>query len=72
LPKIADFGNPESPEVQKISFYEVKFNEMFTELTSMWDWYDKNADGTIETGEKMIRFQSTRRTRGRRNIVKVS
>ena len=72
LPKIADFGNPESPEVQKISFYEVKFNDMFTELTSMWDFYDKNADGTIETGEKMIRFQSTRRTRGRRNIVKVS
>ena len=72
LPKIADFGNPESPEVQKIQFYEVRFNDLFTELTSMWDWYDADASGAVDTSEKVIRFQQTRRSRGRRNIVRVN
>lgn len=71
LPKVADFGNPESPEVQKIKYYETKFTDLFTELTSMWDWYDSDGDGTVETGEKLVTFSNTRRTRGRRNTVRV-
>ncbi len=66
LPKIADFGNPESPEVQKIQYYDDKFNELFSELMNMLDWFDDDDDGTVEDGEKMIRFSLTRRTRGRR------
>lgn len=71
LPKIADFGNPESPEVQKIQYYDDKFNEIFTELMNMFDWYDDDDDGTVEDGEKMIRFSLTRRTRGRRATTRV-
>lgn len=71
LPKIADFGNPESSEVQKIQYYDDKFNELFNELLGMFDWYDNDNDGTVEDGEKMIRFSLTRRTRGRRSTVRV-
>lgn len=71
LPKVADFGNPESAEVQKIEYYSKKFDDLFTELLSMFDWYDSDGDGTIEEGEKMVRFSLNRRTRARRNITRV-
>jgi len=71
LPKIADFGNPESQEVQKIQYYDDKFNELFTELMNMFDWYDSDNDGTVEDGEKMVRFSLTRRTRGRKATTRV-
>lgn len=71
LPKIADFGNPESPEVQKIQYYEVKFNDLFEELLSMMDWYDSDGDGTVEDSEKTLRYTLPRRTRGRRRITSV-
>jgi hypothetical protein len=71
LPKIADFGDPESPEVQKITYYENKFQDIFEELLAMMDWYDADDSGTVDADEKQIRFQLNRRTRGRRNIVKV-
>lgn len=71
LPKVADFGNPESPEVQKIEYYSRKFEDLFQELMAMLDWYDADADGSIENSEKMVRFAPLRRTRGRRNVVRV-
>lgn len=71
LPKIADFGNPESSEVQKIQYYENKFNDLFTELTNVFDYYDSDGDGTVEDGEKMVRFSKTRRTRGRKAITRI-
>lgn len=71
LPKVADFGNPESPEVQKIEYYSRKFEDLFQELMDMFTWYDANADGNIATDEKLVTFSLPRRTRGRRNIVKV-
>jgi len=71
LPKIADFGNPESPEVQKISYYDNKFSDLFEELMNMFDWYDNSGDGTVSDGEKMVRFSQTRRTRSRRNTTRV-
>lgn len=71
LPKVADFGNPESPEVQKITYYENKFNDLFEELLAMMDWYDFDGDGTVESSEKMIRFSNTRRSRSRKPVVRV-
>ena len=71
LPKIADFGNPESAEVQKIEYYSSKFEDLFRELLDIFDWYDQSGDGTISDGEKMVRFRQTRRTRGRSNITRV-
>jgi hypothetical protein len=69
LPKIADFGNPESAEVQKITYFENKFNDLFLELLSMMDWYDSDNDGTVTDDEKRTRFQLPRRTRGRRSLA---
>lgn len=71
LPKVADFGNPESPEVQKIKYYENKFTDLFDELMGMMDWYDRDASGTVDTSEKMVRFVTTRRSRSRKPIVRV-
>jgi hypothetical protein len=72
LPKIADFGNPESSEVQKIQYFENRFNNLFEELMADFTWYDADNDGTIETGEKQVRFQLNRRSRGRKAITRVS
>lgn len=71
LPKIADFGNPESPEVQKIKYYENKFNDLLNELLAMLDWYDLNADGTITAGDRLVQPSQTRRSRGSRSVVRV-
>jgi hypothetical protein len=71
LPKVADFGNPESPEVQKIEYYSRKFEDLFQELMSDFTYYDSDGDGTVEDGEKMVRFKTSRRSRGRRNVVRV-
>lgn len=71
LPLIADFGNPESPEVQKIKFYDAKFNDLFNELLDMADWYDADGDGVIEDAEKAYTFQRVRRSRRRVSITKV-
>ncbi len=71
LPKVADFGNPESAEVQKIEYFEKKFQDLFDELLGMMDWYDVNNSGAVGDDEKMVTFTLTRRTRGRRSIVRV-
>lgn len=71
LPKAADFGIEESAEVAKIKYYSDKFEDMFQELIAVADWYDKDGDGTVESGEKLTTFRMTRRTRGKKNIVRI-
>ena len=71
LPKVADFGDPENSENQKMRYYEQRFGELFTELTSLGDFYDLDGDGTVETAEKDGHYNVPRRTRGRRSIVRV-
>ena len=71
LPLIADFGNPESEEVSKITYYDAKFNDLFNELIAIADWYDYDASGTVDADEKAITYARTRRTRSRRSIVQV-
>ena len=71
LPKVADFGNPESPEVQKIQYYEGRFNDLFDELMADFTWFDSDGDGTIENSEKQIRFRLNRRSRSRQGIARV-
>lgn len=51
-PKVADFGNPDSAERQKIGFYDEKFRSLFDELVGDGDWYDFNNDGAINDAEK--------------------
>jgi len=40
-------------------------------LTSIADWYDYDADGTVQADEKAITYARTRRSRSRKSIVQV-
>lgn len=71
LPRVADFGNPESAEVQKIEYYSRKFDDLFTELLAMLDWYDYDSSGALDDSDRLVRVSLTRRTRGRKNVVRV-
>lgn len=52
LPKVADFANENSNERQKMLFYKERADELFIELLESGDWYDYDADATVETSEK--------------------
>lgn len=67
-PKIADFGVEGSAEVQKINFYEGKFNALWEELMASGDFYDTDKDGVVEESEKMLKPKVYRRSRGYRPI----
>ena len=67
-PLFADFGNPDNDEVNKIKYYEAKFNDLFTELLMMADWYDFDNDGTVQADEKAYSFTKKRRSRSRSSI----
>jgi len=51
-PAVADFGNPESAEIAKINFYRDQYTQAFQDLIQSGDWYDFDADGSIETDER--------------------
>lgn len=63
LPKVADFGNADTAERQKIGFYDEKFRALFTELLDAGDWYDFDDSGTIATSEKAPSRQNLVRRR---------
>lgn len=63
LPRVADFGNETSAEVVKIKFYRDAYNNLFNEVIESGDWYDFDADGSIETSEKSPTFTNRVRTR---------
>lgn len=67
-PKYADFGVESSAEVQKIRYYNDKFETLWLELLASGDFYDNSGDGSVASDEKMIIPQLRRRTRGRRPI----
>lgn len=52
LPSVADFGNEDSAERQKMGYYTQKSDVLFGELITSGDWYDFNDDNTISTDEK--------------------
>jgi hypothetical protein len=52
LPKVADFGNATSAEVEKIKFYKDATDTLIHELLEAGDWYDYDDDGTIQVGER--------------------
>jgi hypothetical protein len=62
-PSVADFGNPDSAEIQKIKHYKDSYNELFDEVIESGDWYDFSEDGTIDTAEKMAAVVNRVRTR---------
>ena len=52
LPKVADFANENSNERQKMLFYKERVDALFVELIESGDWYDYDADNTVETAER--------------------
>lgn len=52
-PRIADFNNADSAEVQKINHFTTKFNKLFDELIEDGSWYDFSGDGNITDLERM-------------------
>ena len=52
LPSIADFGNEDNAERQKMGYYKQKGDELFAELITAGDWYDFDNDGNISSSEK--------------------
>ena len=52
LPRVADFGNADTAERQKIGFYDEKYRKLFQELIEAGDWYDFDGAGTISANEK--------------------
>lgn len=52
LPKVADFGNPDSAERQKVGFYDEKFRSLFGEVVGDGDWYDWDQSGTVTDADK--------------------
>ena len=52
LPSIADFGNEDSAERQKMGYYTQRADSLLSELITAGDWYDFDDDATIESSEK--------------------
>lgn len=52
LPSIADFGNEDNAERQKMGYYTNKAETLFGELITNGDWYDFDNSGTISSDEK--------------------
>jgi hypothetical protein len=63
LPKVADFGNADTAERQKIGFYDEKFRALLNELLDAGDWYDFSGDNTIAANEKRPSRQNLVRMR---------
>jgi len=63
LPGVADFGNEDNAERQKMGYYTQKAETLFGELISAGDWYDFDGDATVETAEKSPGYYNPKRVR---------
>ena len=63
LPNIADFGNENNEERQKMGYYSNKADKLFGELITAGDWYDFDGDLTVESSEKQPGFYNLKRVR---------
>jgi len=63
LPSIADFGNEDNAERQKMGYYSQKAENLFGELIAAGDWYDFDGDNTVESTEKSPGYYNLKRVR---------
>lgn len=63
LPSIADFGNPDSADRQKVGFYNEKYRSLFQTLIDRGDWYDFDDDGQVQTTEQAPALTNLTRVR---------
>lgn len=52
LPRVANFGQEDNEERQKMGYYTQKADALLNELITAGDWYDFNDDSTISSTEK--------------------
>lgn len=52
-PRVADFGNTDQAERQKIGFYGEKYRALLADLLEAGDWYNFDGTDTIGSDEKM-------------------
>lgn len=70
LPLVAQFGET-SADLTKIDYYGRKFEDLYNELIAIADWYDFNNDGSVQNSEKAVSYYMNRRTRSKRNVVRI-
>lgn len=63
LPSIADFGNEETAERQKMGYYTQRAESLFGELITAGDWYDFDDNGSIASNEKSPGYYNLKRVR---------
>ena len=63
LPSVADFGNQDSAERQKMGYYVQKADGLFGELVTAGDWYDFDDNGSIVSDEKQPGQYNLKRVR---------
>lgn len=63
LPQVADFGDENDSERQKMGYYSNRAERLFEELIIAGDWYDFDDDGTVQSDEKDPGFFNLRRVR---------
>jgi hypothetical protein len=63
LPGIADFGNEDNAEKQKMGYYTNKADMLFGELVTAGDWYDFDDNDTISSDEKQPGYYNLKRVR---------
>ena len=63
LPTVADFGNPDDAERQKMDYYQQQADILFKELVEASDWYDFDGDGVVESSERAPGIYNPRRVR---------
>ena len=63
LPSIADFGDEDNAERQKMGYYVNKAESLLNELITAGDWYDFDDDGTIASSEKEVGTFNLKRIR---------
>jgi hypothetical protein len=63
LPSVADFGNQDSAERQKMAYYTQRADTLYGELITAGDWYDFDNDNTIQSDEKSPGYSNLKRVR---------
>lgn len=63
LPMVADFGEEDNSERNKMGYYQNKSDSLYGELITAGDWYDFDDSGAITTDEKQPGQYNLKRVR---------
>lgn len=63
LPGVANFGDDDVSQRNKMAYYATEYEVLFKELVESGDWYDTDADGTVEDSESVATVIDKRRVR---------